>query len=238
MSKQERAVRTRSQLIVSAARTFCRHGYAEAGMTVISRLSGVSSGALYFHFPSKAALAEAVETEAARALHAVARHIGQRRESALQGLVDTSHALAQLLRENVVAKAGLRLNCDGHASSPLDLRQEWQACVQRLLTEASREGWLNPELSRQHMTSAIVAATVGFEVLSEDDQEWLSRYSLTGFWQLQLPRMTTPYALGQLDPAGSESALAAARSVPSLPATATWAAEPAQCGRPHHLSGP
>ncbi|WP_156727220.1 ScbR family autoregulator-binding transcription factor [Streptomyces apocyni] len=216
MSKQERAVRTRSQLIVSAARAFRQHGYTEASMTAISRLSGVSSGALYFHFPSKAALAEAVETEASHTLHTVARRSGEGRVSGLQALVDTSHALAQVLRENVVAKAGLRLNCDGHASR-LDLHLEWQTCVHRLLTEAARDGWLNPELSRQHTASAIVAATVGFEVLSDSDQAWISRGSLTGFWQLQLPRMATPEALGQLDPAGSESAWTAAQAVPRVP---------------------
>ncbi|WP_159062215.1 TetR family transcriptional regulator, partial [Streptomyces caniscabiei] len=65
MAKQERAVRTRENLIRSAAEVFDREGYAVASITTISARAGVSNGALHFHFASKAALAEAVAEAAA-----------------------------------------------------------------------------------------------------------------------------------------------------------------------------
>ncbi len=54
------------------------------------------------------------------------------------------------------------------------------------------------------MAAAVVAATTGFEVLGRGDGEWLSRHSLTGFWQLLLPRMAAPQALSTLTPGGTD----------------------------------
>lgn len=73
MAKQERAVRTRESLIRSAAETFYREGFAVASLSVISAQAGVSSGALHFHFASKAALADAVETAALDRLRIIAQ---------------------------------------------------------------------------------------------------------------------------------------------------------------------
>ncbi|MEN8655977.1 ScbR family autoregulator-binding transcription factor [Streptomyces sp. 21So2-11] len=203
MSKQERAVRTRKLLIASAARAFYEHGYTRTSLTTVSSRVGVSSGALYFHFENKAALATAVEAEASSALRAVTRRACRSRNSSLQALIDTTHGLAELLRTSIVAKAGFQLNSGDFEGPRVNLRDEWWECVQRLLSGASREHALDPGLPRRAIASSIVAATVGFEVLSRSDQEWLSRESVTGFWQLQLPCLTAPGVAGRLDPSGT-----------------------------------
>ncbi|MGW7071648.1 ScbR family autoregulator-binding transcription factor [Streptomyces sp. NPDC054855] len=211
MTKQERAVRTRSQLIAAAALAFHKHGFTRTSLTNISHQVGVSSGALYFHFESKEALATEVVSQASRALQDAARQSCRAGTSSLQRLIDTSHALAELLRSDTVVRAGFRLNCAGHGAGRTDLCQEWQACVQRLLAEAAREGSLAPGASRQSIVAALVAATVGFEVLSRDDFQWLSRHALSGFWSLQLPCIAAPEVLDRLSPAGSEAAVHAPR---------------------------
>ncbi|MFD0381587.1 TetR family transcriptional regulator [Streptomyces stramineus] len=66
---------TRHALIRSAAQAFDQHGYTRAKLSAISAGAGVSSGALHFHFDTKAAMAAAVETEATRTLHAITRNI-------------------------------------------------------------------------------------------------------------------------------------------------------------------
>ncbi|WP_434598864.1 ScbR family autoregulator-binding transcription factor [Streptomyces sp. A5-4] len=203
MTKQERAVRTRKLLIASAARAFYEQGYPRTSLTTVSSRVGVSSGALYFHFENKAALASAVETEASRAMRAVTRRACRSCDSSLQALIDTTHGLAELLRTSIVAKAGFQLNCDDFEGTRLDLRQEWRQCVRRLLAEAAHERTLDPELPQQAVTDTVVAATVGFEILSRGDREWLSRDSITAFWELQLPRLTAPASTRRLDPAGT-----------------------------------
>ena len=51
---------TRTALITEARRRFARQGYAAVGLTEIVAAAGVTKGALYHHFGSKAALFQAV----------------------------------------------------------------------------------------------------------------------------------------------------------------------------------
>ncbi|MFE6408793.1 ScbR family autoregulator-binding transcription factor [Streptomyces sp. NPDC057837] len=204
MTKQDRAVRTRRALIRSAAEQFEARGYDRASLAEISAGAGVSSGALHFHFANKAAVADAVEQAAARALRRVALAGRGGDGSALQRLVDVTHRVARLLRADVVVRAGLRLNAEATTGRAPDLRGEWRACVHGLLDEAERGGELAAGV-RPHRTGAVVlAATTGIEVLARDDQGWLARPSLTDLWHLLLPCVAAPHLTGVLDPAGRE----------------------------------
>ena len=188
--KQERGLRTRHALIRSAAQEFERHGYAQAKLSDISASAGVSSGALHFHFENKAAVAQAVEQEAATTLRRTGRSM-LRQDQPLQRLIDISHALADRILGDVIARAGFKLSLEAQGRTGLNLLQEWQGCVQQLLAEASDEGALAKTVSQQEMADSIVAATTGFEVLGRRNGEWLSQESLTGFWQLLLPGLAT-----------------------------------------------
>ena len=53
---------TRAHIISSAASVFAVHGFAETTMAMVIEESGMTKGAVYFHFDSKLALAEAVLT--------------------------------------------------------------------------------------------------------------------------------------------------------------------------------
>ncbi|MEF9886134.1 ScbR family autoregulator-binding transcription factor [Streptomyces sp. P9-A4] len=204
MTKQERATRTRDALIRSAAGEFDRHGYASARLSTISAAAGVSPGALHFHFENKAAVAAAVEHEASSRLRRTARIVYRQRSNALQNLADTSHALARLLREDVVVRAGFRLSCSRSCHTDLNLRQEWQGCVLQRLAEAADEGLLATGAGRQQdLTRTIVAATIGLEALCGDNVEWLSAETVTGLWRTLLPMLASPEALTGLEPSGS-----------------------------------
>ncbi|MDH6137080.1 AcrR family transcriptional regulator [Kitasatospora sp. MAA4] len=204
MTKQERAARTRRELIRSAAEAFDQHGYAQARMADISARAGVSSGALHFHFDNKAALAASVESEAALALRTTARNAYRGKRNALQALADATHALADLLRDDVVVRAGFQLSAGFTHGTGLSLRQEWQSCVQQLVSQAESEGSLAPGVSPSDLSTAIMAATTGFEVLGRENREWLSHSALTGFWRLLLPKLVEPRTLDDLEPSGTE----------------------------------
>ncbi|MCH0540229.1 TetR family transcriptional regulator [Streptomyces sp. MUM 203J] len=202
MSRQERAARTRRALIRSAAAVFEECGYAQASLALISAGAGVSAGALHFHFESKAAVAAAVEAEALCALRAASRDSRREGGCALQDLVDATHSLASLLCWDTVTRAGFRISCEGARGGEVDLHREWQDRVERLLAAADGEGGLAAEVSRKDTAVAVVAATVGLEVLGRRDREWLSRTSLTGFWRLLLPQIAAPGQYARLEPAG------------------------------------
>jgi AcrR family transcriptional regulator len=197
-------VRTRNQLISSAATTFRRRGFAESSLTVIRDDACVSSGALYFHFANKAALASAVVDEAARILRAAARHMRHRPVPALQRLIDVTHGLAELLCENVVAQAGFQLSRTGHGGPGPTLLQEWRECVTAMLAEAHRQGTLRRDVSPQEASAMIVAMAIGFESLSREDRSWLREPAITAFWKLHLPALAVPQALDGLTPEGRQ----------------------------------
>ncbi|MFG2441140.1 TetR family transcriptional regulator [Streptomyces sp. NPDC048508] len=60
MTRQERAVRTREALIEAAADLFDRDGQEVTSLAAVTAKAQVSAGALYFHFATKADLADAV----------------------------------------------------------------------------------------------------------------------------------------------------------------------------------
>ncbi|MFI7011822.1 ScbR family autoregulator-binding transcription factor [Streptomyces sp. NPDC050145] len=197
MAKQERAVRTREALVKSAAEVFDCEGFSVASLTTISSRAGVSNGALHFHFASKAALAEAVEEAAERRLDQVT-HRGTADPNALQCLVDATHDLARGLREDVVLRAGFCLSSDQAYAGERDLRLEWRRWVEGTLKRADGDGTLTESVPAQDVMLAVVAATVGFEVLGARDATWLSYRTLTRFWQLLLPRLAAPTTLDTL----------------------------------------
>ncbi|MFF2306566.1 ScbR family autoregulator-binding transcription factor [Streptomyces sp. NPDC058128] len=210
MTKQERAARTREALITSAAREFDQHGYTLAKLSAISTGAGVSPGALHFHFENKPAVAAAVEHEASTALRRTARTVYRQESDALQNLVDTTHSLARLLRDDVVVRAGYRLSCSRGCRTDLNLRQEWQSCVQQRLAEAADEGLLaTGHGGQQDLVRTVVAATVGLEALCRENGEWLSPGTVTGLWRTLLPVLAAPGALAGLEPAGSRAVPAA-----------------------------
>jgi AcrR family transcriptional regulator len=190
MVKQERAARTRQALIRAGAEVFAEEGLARASLTTISRRAGVSNGALHFHFESKQALVQAIEAEALESVRQIVRDAVAREGGPLQALVDSTYRLMSRIADDVVVRAGFELADDpGRAEGPT-IRREWQSWVEDVLMRADQDGWLTEGVSADDAATAVVAATVGFEVLSGEDKAWLSEEKVTGFWDLMLPRLT------------------------------------------------
>ncbi|MFD0547759.1 ScbR family autoregulator-binding transcription factor [Streptomyces rectiviolaceus] len=185
-------MRTRRALVSAAADGFSREGYGPASLLDISRHAGVTSGALHFHFPTKAALASAVMTAAAQRLHEVVERCETRMRSgdALQLLVDAGHELTRQLREDVVLRAGFDL--DGDPGCPKDIgevRHLWHLWISATLEKADKAGELRREMPAVQVASIVFACTVGFQMLGRRDPTWVSRRVQTRFWSLMLPRI-------------------------------------------------
>ncbi|MFJ5725465.1 ScbR family autoregulator-binding transcription factor [Streptomyces sp. NPDC093149] len=191
MVKQDRAARTRQSLIRAAAEVFAQEGFAPASLSTISRRAGVSNGALHFHFENKKALAQAVEDEAAKTVRRITDEGTDRGGGALQALVDTTHELMSGLADDVVIRAGFELGGDPARGTEPRLRREWQRWIEDMLRRAEAEGALAEGVSPHDASSAIVAVTVGLEVLGSEDRGWLSEETITGFWDLMLPRLAS-----------------------------------------------
>jgi AcrR family transcriptional regulator len=190
MVKQERAARTRQALIRAGAEVFAEEGFARASLTTISRQAGVSNGALHFHFENKQALTQAIVAQALEVVRQIVRDAGARDGGPLEELVEATHQLMSRIGDDAVVRAGFELSDGpGGGEGPV-LRREWQRWVEDVLLRAGEDGWLAEEVSADDAATAVVAATIGFEVLSGTDKTWLSEERVTRFWDLLLPRLT------------------------------------------------
>ncbi|MER6359366.1 TetR family transcriptional regulator [Kitasatospora sp. NPDC001527] len=107
--RQERAQQTHRTLLRAAATEFDRHGYAGTSLARVSQSAGVTMGALTFHFPSKAALADAVRAQAtALTRAAVARTSGADGQPGA-GVAELLDTLTRLLEEEPSVRAAARL---------------------------------------------------------------------------------------------------------------------------------
>ncbi len=71
---QEHSEETRKRILDAAARKFREHGYGGVGIDALARSAGVTSGAFYSHFPSKAQAFKAVVIEGLIRLRAAVSH--------------------------------------------------------------------------------------------------------------------------------------------------------------------
>ncbi|MET8746945.1 ScbR family autoregulator-binding transcription factor [Streptomyces sp. NPDC004728] len=191
MVKQDRAARTRQSLILAAAEVFAQEGFAPASLAAISRRAGVSNGALHFHFETKKALAQAVEDEAVQTMRRITEVRTNEGDGALQALVDATHVLMSALADDIVLRAGFELGGDPARGEGSRLRREWQRWIEDTLRRAEAEGGLAEGMSPADASPAIVAVTVGFEVLGGEDKGWLSEETIAGFWALMLPMLAS-----------------------------------------------
>ncbi|MEU6479741.1 ScbR family autoregulator-binding transcription factor [Streptomyces sp. NPDC047017] len=203
MVKQERAARTRETLIRSAAEIFGREGFSRASLTAICARAGVSAGALHFHFESKAALADVVEAEALTRMVAVIRAEFPATTSHVQLLVDATHRLADALRSDVVLRTGFSLGSEPSHPAGADLRDHWRCWVEQELGQAEAKGELRPDVAARDVVTAVVAATVGLEVLGVRDARWLSEATVSRVWRLLLPSVAPSALLAQLEAGGT-----------------------------------
>ncbi|MEU3691910.1 ScbR family autoregulator-binding transcription factor [Streptomyces narbonensis] len=168
MVRQERAVRTRQAVLVAAAEVFDQVGYDAASISDILTQSGVTKGALYFHFPSKKDLAQGVLDAQVDALPPVPA-----RELKLQQSMDEAMLLAHLLQKETgdpIVSGSVRLTVDqGSSKDGLDRRvpmQRWLDHTQGLFEQAKQAGEILPHIDVEAITKLVVGAFTGVQVLS------------------------------------------------------------------------
>ncbi|GHK02564.1 ScbR family autoregulator-binding transcription factor [Streptomyces sp. NPDC003753] len=168
MARQERAIRTRRAILVAAAQVFDEVGYEAATISDVLNRSGVTKGALYFHFTSKEELAQAVLAEQVSSLPRVPEQ-----ELKLQESLDEALLLSYLLRSDTgdpIVQGSVRLTVDqGSPKDHLNRRvpmQEWTEHTQALFEEAKQRGELLPHVDVAALAKLFVGAFTGVQVLS------------------------------------------------------------------------
>jgi len=192
-AKQERAVRTRQTILRAAAVVFDRSGYEVASIADILKEAEITKGALYFHFSSKEALAQAVMAEQVNLVQA------PQHEVHLQSAIDLTLMVAARLRADPVMRAGIRLTVEQGTwkNKSVEPYLDWIDLLHGLFQESRAE--LLPGTDPRQAAELVVAAFTGVQLLSEvltGRQDVVAR--ITSFWNFALPGLVVPGMLTRL----------------------------------------
>jgi AcrR family transcriptional regulator len=110
--KQDRARRTHALLLDAAAVEFAAHGAAAGSLDRVAERTGLTKGALYGHFPSKAALVSELLAQFEAVWRELLHHADTAPGSALAALDRLLLELAQRLGDDPRFSCGMRLIVD------------------------------------------------------------------------------------------------------------------------------
>ncbi|OIK23568.1 TetR/AcrR family transcriptional regulator [Streptomyces malaysiense] len=149
--RQERATRTRASLLEAASKHFDEAGYNSTSLAQVCDTAQLSVGAITFHFANKADLADAVEREggerAAAALAAAVLSAAEPADAPLRTVIELIVTFADLLEQDVMVRAALRL---AHERSAVDLLTAvWLPRVGELVRRAGAAGLLEADVPAQ-----------------------------------------------------------------------------------------
>ncbi|WP_052865680.1 TetR/AcrR family transcriptional regulator [Streptomyces niger] len=198
-AKQARAEQTQRRLLGAAAAELARHGYAGTSLSRVSARADVTMGALTFHFPSKAHLAEAVHRQGHEATRALVGRVAARGLSPLQSIIDLSHGLLALLRENDAVRAAWRSSRDGAARE--DWYDGWLPWTEQRAVVAGREHQLRPGCRPDLLPLFVECLVPG--VAERLDGTSAHHDLLTALWAGLLPGIAAPGCLDFLHPGGA-----------------------------------
>ncbi|MBD0712167.1 MULTISPECIES: TetR family transcriptional regulator [unclassified Streptomyces] len=164
MAMQQRAERTRREILSAAARVFDGLGYERASLARIAGEAQVTTGALVFHFATKSDLATEVHGRARAVTRVTVESACLSTEgvggTAIDKLVIATHALIRLFETDPTARAGERLARELQLTAPgLSRDCPWRREVARLARFAASEKALRPGVD-----ATAVAALIGYVI--------------------------------------------------------------------------
>ncbi|MFE9636653.1 ScbR family autoregulator-binding transcription factor [Streptomyces sp. NPDC006463] len=200
--RQERAEITRQAILDGAAIAFDHSGFGGTSLSDVVKHAGVTKGALYFHFPSKEALARTLMDEQFQ----VSEGVPAIENPGLQTVIDLTHQMAFGLRTDVRIRAGIRLVIEfGSFTNPDPTPYNtWIDTCHGCLTPAQERGDILPSLDAYDLSTFLVGSFTGIQVTSHvrTGREDLHT-RVIDLWNLLLPGIVPAHRIPQFDPAGS-----------------------------------
>jgi TetR/AcrR family transcriptional regulator, transcriptional repressor for nem operon len=172
---------TRERLLQAAFEEIYQRGFQAASLETILARAGVTKGALYHHFPDKAALGAAVVNQVVHRLLLQRWSVGSLANAAgdpltaLQNII--RHRSAELTSREV--QLGCPLNNLAQEMSPLDQRfrrlinrtfETWRSSVEQALQRGKAQGAVRQDVDASKMASFVVASIEGSYGLAKNAQ--------------------------------------------------------------------
>jgi AcrR family transcriptional regulator len=216
-SRQARALVTRGAILDAAAHEFAAEGYHAASLSKILGRSGVTKGAMYFHFASKGAMARSVAEVMEARLPEVVGQWEARGHDPLTTAVHVTVGFAEILRDEVVCRAGLRVVSEG-ALGPAQARWPydfWETVHADLLGRARAAGSLRADLDAVELARTVVALATGVRAVCVATGELAEvRERTAASWSVLLACAAEPDWLARWHAAGGMATVPGAAGTP------------------------
>ncbi|MGH3837536.1 MAG: ScbR family autoregulator-binding transcription factor [Pseudonocardiaceae bacterium] len=191
---QGRALATRRALLVAAATQFAEVGYHGTALSEVIAASKVTKGALYFHFASKQALADAVVAEMVERWKVMVAEVNARGLDPLWTLLAQTDEVVARMIIDPIARGGIQLLTDRGlvCAGTAEHYTYGEAAAVEQLTAAAAAGLLRPGLDPTRIARLVVAMMTGVNLICDltrdRDQLW---EAVTDMWQGLLPAIAT-----------------------------------------------
>ncbi|MFH9671759.1 ScbR family autoregulator-binding transcription factor [Streptomyces sp. NPDC017405] len=155
-------------MLLAAARAFAERGYPAVTMHDVAELSGMTKGAVYFHYANKENLALAVTAEFYTRLPAISDAVARLALPPVASVAELLLRTAAALRDEPLMKAGARLEIergliDAELPVPFD---EYTTLISAWLHSARATGDLAHETPPDALARVLVSAFFGAQHLS------------------------------------------------------------------------
>jgi AcrR family transcriptional regulator len=163
--KQERALRTRAQILQAAAVAFADKGFPAVTMLDVAELTGMTKGAVYFHYANKEALAMAVVEAFYRQWPPLAEEVRAMDLSPLEMVSELLVQTAIRFRDDKITQAGSRLQIErslveSNLKTPF---VDYTAILEGLLDQAAEAGQLPADSRPDALARVLVSAFCGVQ---------------------------------------------------------------------------
>ena len=196
-----RADSARGPLVRAAAHHFAHKPYALVNLDDVVAEVNVSRGAMYFHFPSKYALASAIIEYRIASARTSIDELLARKLSGLETLIDISYLLAIEDMGDETARAGLNLlqsigRTDGLQE---DVLGQWVTAFAAITRKAARDGDLIADRDPEGIARLLVSMYLGLRQTSSLAQPERLLHDLENMWLLVLPGFVKPDRIAYLN---------------------------------------
>ncbi|BBE49073.1 MULTISPECIES: TetR/AcrR family transcriptional regulator [Rhodococcus] len=159
---QDRAVRTREAIIAVAARHFDTDGYGHTSINTISATGKFAKGAMYYHFPSKEAIAEHLISDWNRTLDETISEALTSGSSSTAGekLTAIFTSLARQIAANTNVRAGMKLTLEPTIDNAAGFAH-WVDAISDIIDTAITDGELTDTPTTHRLAWNLCAGTLG-----------------------------------------------------------------------------
>lgn len=192
--RHEQSVATRAAIVAAAAERFAEVGYHGATLSEILARSGVTKGAMYFHFPHKEAVAEAVIAATDAVWGALLADLEARGWDPLRTVVVMTERVVDAVRRDPVARGGVRLLNDvavkvEHGAAHYRFAEE---AVAARLREAAEAGSLRPAVDVAVLARQVATLMAGHHLICDRSGTLdVLPARVAAMWDVLLPLIAT-----------------------------------------------